>query len=125
VRYRIGKSWLFSAAHRLPQLPTTHPCHRLHGHNYTVEVVLVSGVLNEQSFVLDYGEMDVWMGGFLKATLDHRNLNDVLGEVPPTAENLARWLFDMFTAQDAGISRIESVTVRETPTTWATYTYAP
>lgn len=40
VTYRIGKSFTFDAAHRLPGLRAGHKCGRLHGHTYTVEVVL-------------------------------------------------------------------------------------
>lgn len=34
--YRIGKRFMFEAAHHLPDLPEGHKCARLHGHSYTV-----------------------------------------------------------------------------------------
>ena len=36
--YIISKEYHFSASHQLHDLPEDHPCHRLHGHNYVVEV---------------------------------------------------------------------------------------
>jgi 6-pyruvoyltetrahydropterin/6-carboxytetrahydropterin synthase len=120
VTYRIGKSWTFSAAHHLPQLPPTHQCHRVHGHNYTVEVVL-SATRTVDGFVLDYGDMDSWIGTFLKTRLDHRDLNEVLGDTLPTAELLARWLWFALTDIKPKGAYVERVMVRETEKTFAEY----
>ena len=38
--YTITKRFAFSASHIIGGLPNGHPCARLHGHNYEVEVVL-------------------------------------------------------------------------------------
>jgi 6-pyruvoyltetrahydropterin/6-carboxytetrahydropterin synthase len=38
--HRIGKRFSFSASHFIGGLPAEHPCARLHGHNYEVEVSL-------------------------------------------------------------------------------------
>ncbi len=40
--YTIAKRFTFSASHVIGGLPEEHPCARLHGHNYEVEVVLQS-----------------------------------------------------------------------------------
>jgi P-type Ca2+ transporter type 2C len=40
--YTIAKRFAFSASHVIGGLPADHPCARLHGHNYEVEVVLQS-----------------------------------------------------------------------------------
>jgi 6-pyruvoyltetrahydropterin/6-carboxytetrahydropterin synthase len=37
--YTIAKRFAFSASHVIGGLPTDHPCARLHGHNYEVEVL--------------------------------------------------------------------------------------
>ena len=31
---KIAQAFTFEAAHRLPNVPDTHRCHRLHGHSY-------------------------------------------------------------------------------------------
>jgi 6-pyruvoyl-tetrahydropterin synthase len=40
MTYTISKEFAFSAAHHLNGLPPSHPCSRVHGHNYVVRVVL-------------------------------------------------------------------------------------
>ena len=39
----LFKEFIFEAAHRLPNVPETHRCHRMHGHSYRVELT-VAGV---------------------------------------------------------------------------------
>ena len=57
----IGRIYTFDAAHQLPNLkPDSHPCRRMHGHSYTVHVVvegplidgMVRGLLFEAAKVL-------------------------------------------------------------------------
>ncbi|HBU96439.1 6-pyruvoyl trahydropterin synthase family protein, partial [Thalassospira lucentensis] len=38
--FTITKQFAFSASHQLAGLDADHPCSRLHGHNYIVEVEL-------------------------------------------------------------------------------------
>ena len=40
--YTIAKQFSFSASHVIDGVPEDHPCGRLHGHNYTVEVQLAA-----------------------------------------------------------------------------------
>ncbi len=119
--YTISKRFAFSASHELTDLPTDHPCHRLHGHNYEVELVLASTNLDDTGFVVDYGRLDAFKQ-FLDACLDHRHLNDTLG-AQPSAELLARWLFEWCSAnvEPAIAERLRAVRVSETPRTWAEY----
>ena len=74
--YTIAKTFAFSASHIIGGLPPEHPCGRLHGHNYEVEVILQAAVLDGVGFVRDYGELSA-LKEFLDATLDHNHLNDV------------------------------------------------
>ncbi|WP_042689694.1 6-carboxytetrahydropterin synthase [Azospirillum sp. B506] len=115
--YTITKSFAFSASHRIGGLPTSHPCSNLHGHNYTVEVVLYAPELNEVGFVRDYRDLGDFKH-FLDETVDHRHLNDVLGHDRTTAEELARWFF---TWCHARWPEVAAVRVSETPKTWAEY----
>lgn len=115
--YVITKEFAFSAAHQLVGLPESHPCSRLHGHNYRVIVELASDHLKAEGWVEDYGELD----GFKKwidEHLDHRNINDVLG-FHTTAENIAEYLFGQIRAM--GPWEVTAVSVSETPKTWAWY----
>jgi 6-pyruvoyl-tetrahydropterin synthase len=55
--YTIAKRFTFSASHIIGGLPAHHPCARLHGHNYEVEVTLRSPTLDAVGFVRDYHEL--------------------------------------------------------------------
>ena len=115
MSFTITKRFTFAAAHHLPQLQATHKCHRPHGHNYAVTVEL-AGELDAFGFVEDYGELaDVRT--FLDTTFDHRDLNNVV-DFPPTAERLARYLFEVFCKWHP---KLVAVTVAETENTTATY----
>lgn len=114
--YRIHKQFHFAAAHMLSQLPESHPCSRLHGHNYIVEVVLEGESLDPDSFIVDYNDLYP-VKAYIDSHLDHRNLNDIL-PLATTAENLARFLFDRFKPDFPALTKIR---VSETPKTWAEY----
>ena len=115
--FQISKRFSFSASHQLGHLPEGHPCARLHGHNYDVEVVIQSPCLDDRGFCqVDYRDLDSFKN-YLDDALDHRHLNDVL-EVRTTAENLARHLFGK--AREVS-PFVVAVRVSETPRTWAEY----
>lgn len=114
--YQIRKTFGFSASHQLNGLPAGHQCARLHGHNYRVEIVLESPVLNEHGFVVDYGELRQFKE-MLDNNYDHQHLNAVVS-FNPTAENLARHFFEVARAL---WPQTVSVRVSETEATWAEY----
>ena len=76
---KITKEYSFSASHQLKDLPETHQCARLHEHNYVVRVELASATLNSHGFVRDYQELAP-LKAYIDDALDHRHLNDVLGD---------------------------------------------
>lgn len=114
--YKISKQFSFSASHILEGLPSEHPCSRLHGHNYLVTVYLKASELNSLGFVKDYRELS-FVKKYIDENLDHRHLNDVF-TFNPTAENIAKALFDIFSAVESQIYALE---VSETPKTSAIY----
>lgn len=114
---RIGKTYHFEAAHQLPKVPDWHKCHRLHGHNYKVEVELRNEIApNGFCGGVDFFELDEAMRPILNA-LDHRFLNEVPGLENPTAEHIASWILGKLNEERA---MWFSVTVWETPECWAT-----
>lgn len=115
--FQISKLFAFSASHQLHYLPASHPCARLHGHNYEVEIVLQSNQLNADGFVRDYRELSI-LKDYIDGHLDHRHLNDVLGDDKVTAEHLAKHLYDWAVAH---FPETVAVRVSETPKTWAEY----
>jgi 6-pyruvoyltetrahydropterin/6-carboxytetrahydropterin synthase len=114
--YIIRKEFAFSASHCLDHLPDTHPCSRIHGHNYVVTVELRSKTLNENFFVKDYRKLDP-IKYYLDDNFDHRHLNDIL-IIQPTAELLAEHLFVIFRQS---IPELFAIEVSETPKTSARY----
>ncbi|WP_329431198.1 6-carboxytetrahydropterin synthase (plasmid) [Streptosporangium sp. NBC_01495] len=126
MRVRIGKKYTFDAAHRLSSDPADpfalqagHKCTRLHGHTYTVEVVLEASLLTGAGFVTEFGALAPF-GTYIKEELDHRFLNEVL-EVAPTSELLALHLAQWFQAQVQPHipGQLVAMRVSETSTTWA------
>jgi 6-pyruvoyltetrahydropterin/6-carboxytetrahydropterin synthase len=114
--FRISKQFTFSASHVLDCLEEGHPCARLHGHNYLVTIHLQSKELNEYGFVVDYHALQA-VKNYLDESLDHRHLNDLL-PFHPTAENIARYLYEKFRDE---LPEMYAVEVSETPKTNAIY----
>lgn len=114
--YKISKQFAFSASHILEGLPHLHPCARMHGHNYVVTVHLKSKELNDVGFVKDYRELTL-VKDYIDNELDHRHLNDIF-PFNPTAENIAKAIYDHFKLQ---IPELYAVEVSETPKTTAIY----
>jgi 6-pyruvoyltetrahydropterin/6-carboxytetrahydropterin synthase len=115
--YTIAKRFSFSASHVIGGLPAGHPCSRLHGHNYEVEVILQSAELDESGFVRDYFELSA-LKQFIDTTVDHKHLNDVLGHDRTTAEVISKWLYGWCKSR---WDEVIAVRVCETPQTWAEY----
>jgi len=114
--YRISKQFSFSASHILDHLPSDHPCARIHGHNYLVTTHLKSDSLNQYGFVKDYKSL-AFVKQMIDETLDHQHLNDRMC-VPPTSENIARFLYDRLKPE---IPELYAVEVSETPQTTCIY----
>lgn len=126
--FTITKEFAFSASHQLGGLPDDHPCSRLHGHNYVVEVD-VSGQPGPVGFVVDYHAL-AGIKRYLDDTFDHQHLND---RMPgnPSAEAMAALIGDLAPGLiqrelhaggwEAGEWWVSAVRVRETPKTCAEY----
>ena len=121
MSFRVSKRFGFSASHVLHGLGDDHPCSRLHGHNYEIEVIAESADLDERGFVVDFRELDD-VKRWIDATLDHRHLNDVM-EGQPSAEAIARLVYDWCTKELPPPVSAKVVAVRawETPRAYAEY----
>lgn len=116
MNVRLSKRFRFEAAHLLPHVPEGHKCRRLHGHSFTVEVVVEGPVDPATGWLMDYAEIGRAFAP-LHDQLDHRYLNDVEGLENPTSENLARWIW----CRLAGTIPLCEVRVEETCTSACTY----
>jgi 6-pyruvoyltetrahydropterin/6-carboxytetrahydropterin synthase len=114
---KITQAFTFEAAHRLPNVPPEHRCHRMHGHSYRVELTLEGAVDAQSGFVVDFFDVEAAFGPLL-ARLDHYCLNDIEGLENPTAEHIAMWIW---TGIKEPLPQLANVTVYETPMSWASY----
>ncbi len=114
--YKINKEFHFSSSHQLCGLHESHPCSRLHGHNYVANFHFKSEELNEVGFVIDYRSLET-IKDYLDGVLDHHHLNEVL-PFNPTAENIAKFLYDKFKGEFYQLYKVE---ISETPKTKAVY----
>ena len=114
---KISQAFTFEAAHRLPKVPPTHRCHRMHGHSYRVELQLDGPSDPETGFVIDFFDIEAVFGP-LHAQLDHHCLNEVPGLENPTAENIAVWIWEK---TKSALPLLVSVRVYETADCWAEY----
>jgi 6-pyruvoyltetrahydropterin/6-carboxytetrahydropterin synthase len=119
--YEITVYSHFSGAHRLRHLRSR--CENLHGHNWRIEVSVVSSRLNQKGIVLDFGILKEKVEKVLK-TLDHTYLNDLpsFSKREPSSENIAKYLFDQLKGELGRYSvRLKRVTAWESDTASATY----
>ena len=109
---RIGKQYVFSASHQLPNTGVeNHPCSKLHGHNYIVEIEVRGEVSPKFGWIVDFAFLDSTIKPLIER-LDHSHLNDTIEN--PTAENIAQWIMDNHSPHF-----VWSVKVWETPKCWA------
>lgn len=105
------------SARRLPHLPADHPCSRVHGHSFKVEVHLSGPLHAELGWVLDFAEVEqAWAP--VKAALDHRYLNEVTGLENPTSEHLAIWIWQHL---KPALPYLSKIVVQETATSGCIY----
>jgi 6-pyruvoyltetrahydropterin/6-carboxytetrahydropterin synthase len=120
-------------------------CRHLHGHRYAAEITVQSPDLDGLGMVVDFGVIKERVGGWIDQSWDHnlllhpddpllelsnKQLQEVCGDrlpyvMPPpcpnpTAENIARVLYDAAVGLLDPLKVVE-VTVWETPTCRATY----
>ena len=130
--YLVTKRIEFCYGHRL--LDYQGMCQHPHGHNAVVEVDVRTDALDNRNMVVDFSDIKRIVKGWIDRELDHKMIlrsDDPLTpileglgepvyklESNPTAERIARLIFDVAREQGLPVSRI---TVWETPTSWATY----
>lgn len=130
--YRVTRTVHFSYGHRL--LDYAGKCRHLHGHNGVLEVDIEGEKLDSQGMVADFGQVRDIVKEWVDSNLDHRMvlcrkdpvvpLLESLGEPlylmdeNPTAENIARLVFEQTRCQGL---KVAEVRLWETPTNCAMY----
>ncbi len=113
----LTRSFRIESARSLPRLPATHPCARVHGHSFVIELELAGTVDPDLGWLIDYNDIAAAFEP-LRQLLDHSLLNEVQGLANPTSEHIARWVFDRLRPT---LAMLTAVTIMETPETRAIY----
>jgi 6-pyruvoyltetrahydropterin/6-carboxytetrahydropterin synthase len=130
--YRVTREIHFCYGHRL--LKYDGKCRHLHGHNGRAVITLAAPQLDDLGMVMDFSNIKRVVSAWIDETLDHKMLlhkdDPVLpflrqqGEpvyvlaVNPTAENIARLIFDFIADQGFPILEVQ---LWETENCYATY----
>lgn len=134
--YSVTKRVEFCYGHRLMEYDGD--CRHPHGHNAVAEIEVASPTLDARAMVCDFREITEAVGRWVDRELDHKMIlrrDDplvaslrALGEpvflvdVNPTAECLARLIYEQADAIGLAVTR---VTVWETPSSSASYAATP
>ena len=132
ISHRVTKHIDFCYGHRL--LNYEGKCRHLHGHNGRVEVEVVSEHLDHRGMVVDFGDINQVIKTWIDAELDHKMLLHredplvavlhehrqpcYLMDANPTAENIAKVIYDYAHAQGLQVAEVR---VWETPNSFASY----
>jgi 6-pyruvoyltetrahydropterin/6-carboxytetrahydropterin synthase len=119
--YRVTREIRFCYGHRL--LNYEGKCRHLHGHNGTAVITLAADRLNSIGMVMDFSEIKEVVNAWIDETIDHKMLlheNDPVlpllrqqGEPVfvmrdnPTAENIARLIFDFAKAREFPVTEVQ------------------
>lgn len=130
--YSITKDIYFCYGHRLMGHPGK--CKHLHGHSVKAAITIVAQALNDQGMVCDFSEVTQAAQKFIDETLDHNFLlhredplvpaltaakeRFLLVDEHPTAEFLARMIFEAIRKEGLNVTR---VTLWETTSASASY----
>lgn len=117
MRVSLTKSFRFEAAHDLPMFPEGHKCRRLHGHSFRFDVVVEGEVDPAKGYLIDYGDIKKVAEPLVKR-LDHYYLNEIEGLSNPTAEVLAKWIWDQL---KPSLPLLAAIVVHETCTSMCEY----
>ena len=126
----ITREFVFNAAHRLSRdglSPEKNreifgECAKLHGHTYRLQVS-VSGKINENGMIVDFSDLTRIVNEEIVNRYDHEYLNELeeFRNVPPTVENMIVRIFGALKERLLRMNlKLVSITLYETPESWAT-----
>jgi 6-pyruvoyltetrahydropterin/6-carboxytetrahydropterin synthase len=134
--YRVTREIHFCYGHRL--LNYDGKCRHLHGHNGKAVITIEAPQLDRLGMVMDFSRIKKVVSAWIDETLDHKMLlhkdDPVLDylrqqgepvhvlDVNPTAENIARLIYDFAAAQGFPVVEVQ---LWETESCFATYRGKP
>ena len=99
------------------------PDSKIHGHNYTLEVMVTGEVNKETGFIVDLGQLKEVVNNHVINILDHTQFDkevEWFNDRQPSSENLAQFIWNQIELylNDVTLHRIR---LRETPTIFTDY----
>jgi 6-pyruvoyltetrahydropterin/6-carboxytetrahydropterin synthase len=101
--YELVHTIRFEAARKLTRVPPGHPCGRLYGLAFYLDIHVLGPLDPATGWVFDFAEIERAFAP-LRARLDHNYLNDIEGLENPTSEMLVTWIWDRLAPLLPGLS---------------------
>ena len=127
----LTKVFYFNAAHQYGHSDWTDqknidvfgPDAKVHGHNYTLEVMVVGEVNPETGFIVDLGHLKEIVETNVINILDHSQIEkevDWFKGKQPSSENLVQFIWEQINSRLKG-AKLYRIRLRETPTIFTDY----
>ena len=127
----LTKIFYFNAAHQYGHKAWSHeknwevfgPDSKIHGHNYTLEVMVTGPINKETGFIVDLGDLKKIVKTHVIDILDHSQFDVEVSwfkNRQPSSENLVKYIWHQIAPRlkDAKLYRIR---LHETPTIFTDY----
>ena len=95
----------FEAARKLTRVPPGHPCGRVYGLAFRLEIQVEGELDPATGMVVDFAMLEEAFAP-LKAELDHNYLNDLPGLENPTSEVLVEWVWERLAPTLPGLCKL-------------------
>ena len=127
----LSKVFYFNAAHQYGHEDWSDeknwdvfgPDSKIHGHNYTLEVMVTGSINEETGFIVDLGHLKNIVKPHVIDILDHSQFDVEVAwfkNRQPSSENLVKFIWEQIEPKLKGAS-LHRIRLRETPTIFTDY----
>mgnify|MGYP001461222924 CR=1 FL=1 len=127
----LTKVFYFNAAHQYGHEDWTDeknwdvfgPDSKVHGHNYTLEVMVTGTINPDTGFIVDLGHLKKIVETHVINILDHSQIEkevDWFKGKQPSSENLVHFIWEQIDPRLEGV-KLHRIRLRETPTIFTDY----
>lgn len=103
--YELVHTIRFESARRLTRVPPGHPCGRLYGLAFYLDIHVLGDLGEDTGWVVDFGDIERAFAP-IREQLDHGYLNDLPGLENPTSEVLVTWIWHRLVPVLPGLSQL-------------------
>ena len=99
------------------------PDSKIHGHNYTLEVMVTGKINKETGFLVDLGHLKKIVNTYVIDILDHSQIDvevDWFKDRQPSSENLVKFMWEQIQPRLDDV-KLHRIRLRETPTIFTDY----